>query len=198
MYSSGYANYCEYIKYTSAYHPESNGALERTHKTKTEYLHYFCDSRGGDWDKWLPFACFVYNTTPHTMTMYTPYEILSGGKANIPGQLQQKTTPVYNYDDLVHDVKLKLQWCHELARANLMQTKQRRIAQQTSKVNMPKFYVENKVLLRNEKAGKLDPIWAGPHDIIEVDPNGSNVIIKLAKKGVKVHVNRLKKYQSKE
>ena len=185
--------------HTSAYHPESNGALERTHKTMIEYLRCFCDPRGGDWDKWLPFACFVYNTTPHTMTKYTPYEILFGRKANIPGQLQQKPTPVYNYDDLVHDVKLKLQRCHELARANLMQTKRLRIAQQTSKVNMLKFYVGNKVLLRNEKAGKLDPIWAGPHDIIEVDPNGSNVIIKLAKnKRVKVHVNRLKRYQSKE
>jgi len=29
---------------TTAYHPESNGALERTHKTLTEYLRCFCTS----------------------------------------------------------------------------------------------------------------------------------------------------------
>ena len=57
---------------TTAYHPESNGALERTHKTMTEYLRCFCNPRNNDWDKWVPFACFVYNTTPHTMTKYTP------------------------------------------------------------------------------------------------------------------------------
>ena len=79
---------------TSAHRPESNGALERAHKTMTEYLRCFCDPRGSDWNKWLPFACFVYNTTPHTMTKYAPYEILFGRKANVPGILQQQLTPV--------------------------------------------------------------------------------------------------------
>lgn len=31
---------------TSAYHPESNGALERTHKVMIEYLRCFCNPRG--------------------------------------------------------------------------------------------------------------------------------------------------------
>ena len=44
---------------TNAYHTESNGALERTHKTMTEYLCCFCNSRNNDWNKWLPVACFV-------------------------------------------------------------------------------------------------------------------------------------------
>jgi transposase InsO family protein len=57
---------------TTAYHPESNGALERTHKTMVEYLRCFCNPRGTDWHKWLPFPSFVYNTTPHKMTKYTP------------------------------------------------------------------------------------------------------------------------------
>jgi hypothetical protein len=39
------------------------------------------------------------------MTKYTPYEILFGRKANIPGTLQQIPVPVYNYDDLVYDIK---------------------------------------------------------------------------------------------
>jgi hypothetical protein len=70
---------------TTAYHPESNGALERTHMTAMKYLRCFCKPSNNDRDKWLPSACFVYNTTPHTMTKYTPYEVLFGRKANIPG-----------------------------------------------------------------------------------------------------------------
>jgi len=50
---------------TTAYHSESNGALERTHKTTVEYLRCFSNPRTSDWDKWLPYICFVYNTT-HT------------------------------------------------------------------------------------------------------------------------------------
>jgi hypothetical protein len=90
---------------TSAYRPESQGLLERSHKTVTEYLRCYCGPKNDDWDKYIYFACFVFNTTPHTMTKYTPYENLFGRKANIPGTLQQAPVPVYNYDDLVYDIK---------------------------------------------------------------------------------------------
>ena len=78
---------------TSAYHLESNGALERAHKTMMEYLHCFCYPKGTDWRKWLPFACFVYNTTPHTLTKFTPHKILFGRKANVPGNCNKHLHP---------------------------------------------------------------------------------------------------------
>jgi hypothetical protein len=78
----------------TAYRPESNGALERAHKTMIEYLRCFSNPQNTNWDEMLPFACFVYNTTPHTMTKYTPYEVLFSRRANIPGQLQRPPTPV--------------------------------------------------------------------------------------------------------
>jgi transposase InsO family protein len=77
---------------TTAFHPQANGALERTHKTLTNYLRCFCDGRTSDWDEWLPFACFTYNTTPHSVTRYTPYELLFGRLANIPGKLEGAST----------------------------------------------------------------------------------------------------------
>jgi hypothetical protein len=78
------------------------------------------------------------------MTKYTPYKILFGRKANVPGQLQQQATPVYNYDDLVHDIKRRLQECHKLARANLVQSKQHRVAQQASKVTCQNYLLKIK------------------------------------------------------
>ena len=87
----------------------------------------------------------------------------------------------YNYDDFVHDVKQKLQACHEVARANLMKSKQQRVAQH-AKVKMPIFHKGDKVLLRNEKAGKSSSLWEGPYTIYELDPNGINVIIEISRK----------------
>jgi hypothetical protein len=127
-----------------------------------EFLICFCNPRGSDWEKWLPFSCFVFNTTPHTVTKYTPYEILFGRKANIPGCLQKKSVPTYNYDDLVPDVKKKLQDCHEIARANLIPTKQKRIEDQKNKVHITLIQEGDMVLLKNEKPGKLDPLWLIP------------------------------------
>jgi hypothetical protein len=89
--------------------------------------------------------------------------------------------------------------CHKLARANLVQSKQHRVAQQTSIDNMSKFSVGDKVLLRNEKAGKLNPLWSGPFVIVETDSKLRNVVIELTRnRRTKLHVNRLKRYHSKD
>ncbi|PNF38366.1 hypothetical protein B7P43_G08976, partial [Cryptotermes secundus] len=109
---------------TTAYHPESNGALERTHKTLANYLRCFCDKRLNNWDEWLPFACFTYNTTPHSVTRYTPYEVLFGRNANIPGRLQRQPQPLYNFDDVVLEIKHKMQNCQQIARERLIEFKE--------------------------------------------------------------------------
>jgi hypothetical protein len=46
------------------------------------------------------------------MTKFTPYEILFGRKANIPGSLQHRSVPSYNYDDLIHDIIRRLHESH--------------------------------------------------------------------------------------
>ena len=51
-----------------AYHPESNGALKRFHRTLAEYLRHYINAEQTDWDVWIPYAMFAYNTTPHTAT----------------------------------------------------------------------------------------------------------------------------------
>jgi len=83
------------------------------------------------------------------MTKYTPYEILFGTKFNLPGQLKQTTASVCNYDDIVYDVKQKLQTCHEVARGNIRNSKQRSVARQACKITMPVYNKGDKVLLRN-------------------------------------------------
>ena len=62
---------------------------------------------------------------------------------------------------------------------------------------MPVFQEGDTVLLKNEKAGKLDPLWFGPFKVLEIDHKGSNAVIEITKKKrQKVHINRLKAYLS--
>ena len=98
---------------TVAYHPESNGALERTHRTLVTYLRSYVDTKPSNWDQWLQFASFTFNTTPHSITRYSPYELLFGRKCNLPGELEQKAQPLYNYDDIVsHKVQIARKSSH--------------------------------------------------------------------------------------
>jgi transposase InsO family protein len=88
-----YANVCKLLRIkrikTSPYHPQTNGALERTHRVLVEYLRCYILEDKTDWDKWMPYTTFVFNTTPHSSTGFTPHELLFGRKPNIPGVLQR-------------------------------------------------------------------------------------------------------------
>lgn len=59
------------------------------------------------------------------------------------------------------------------------------------------FNVGDKVLLKNEARTKLDPIWTGPHEVIEIlSPTNTKICVQSNKKRKQinkvVHNNRLK------
>jgi transposase InsO family protein len=64
---SGVFTVCKLLKIKkikcTAYHPETNGALERKHGVLVEYLRCFILDHS-NWYKWLPYATFVFKTTP--------------------------------------------------------------------------------------------------------------------------------------
>lgn len=179
---------------TTAYHPESNGAIERTHKTLINYLRCFCHEKNDQWHKWVKFATFAYNTTPHSITKFTPYEMLFGRIANIPGVLQKSGRPQYNYDDFVMDLKSRLQNTFRTAKDRLRSQK---LKQQKRGPQDNAYYDKGDlVLLQVENKHKLDALWKGPFEVIE-DRDPNVVIQEVGKrKPHEVHKNRLKPYFS--
>jgi hypothetical protein len=143
---------------TVAYLPESNGALERTHKTLVVYLRSYVDTKPSNWDQWLPFACFMFNTTPLSITRYSPYELLFRRKCNLPGELEQKVQPLYNYGDIVKVIKYKLQESHHIAQKNLIKFKEKQSKRQNG-VFHENINKNDLILLKKEnRKNKLDPI----------------------------------------
>ena len=66
---------------TSApYHHETVGALENSHRTLRNYLRCFAQDSKYDWDLWLPYYAYAYNSTVHTTTGYAPFELIHIGK----------------------------------------------------------------------------------------------------------------------
>jgi hypothetical protein len=60
----------------------------------------------------------------HIVAKYTPYKVLFGRTANIPGNLQRKPQPLYNFDDIGMDIKQKMQSCQQIAKERLMKFKE--------------------------------------------------------------------------
>lgn len=198
--SDVFKNVCKLLKITklqtSAYHPQSNGALEKSHNTLVEFLRTCCEKDYSNWDNWLPYAMFIYNSTPHHSTKLMPYEILFGIVPNIPTGIKQPTEPVYNYDDYSKELKFRLQSMYNLAKENINKSKNisKRYYDRNSKTH--DFNVDDFVLLNNEgRKDKLSPLRLGPYRITNLISD-ENIEILIGKKPKIVHKNRLIKYQS--
>ncbi|GFV35107.1 retrovirus-related Pol polyprotein from transposon 412 [Trichonephila clavipes] len=55
-------------RFTTAYHPQTNGLTERFNKTLVDMLSMYVDVEQKNWDEILPFVTFAYNTAKQETT----------------------------------------------------------------------------------------------------------------------------------
>lgn len=92
---------------TTAYHPQTNGGLERSHAVLKDYLRMFVNHDQNNWDEWVGSAVFTYNTSENTSTKYTPFNLLFGWDPKIPGSLSREPEVVYNYSNYLAGLERK-------------------------------------------------------------------------------------------
>lgn len=61
---------------TSAYHPQSNGLVEKFNHTIQSCLLKIVNNHQNDWDDHLDSVLFAIRTSRHKSTGYTPFEIM--------------------------------------------------------------------------------------------------------------------------
>jgi His(2)-Cys(2) zinc finger./Integrase core domain. len=177
---------------TTAFHPQSNGSLERSHHVLGEYLKQFI-SKDAEWDDWVELAMFSYNTSVHEGTNHTPYELVYGRLARLPSSEPfHKGEAITTYDDYLINLASRLHTIQSLARETLVKSKFTSKKHYDKRVNPLTFGVGDYVfLLKGPKPGKFGDQYTGPHKVLEILSKG-NVRIQLKKNTKVVHINRLK------
>lgn len=196
-----FKNVCKLLKISklnsTAYHPQSQGALERFHRTMGEYLRNYCIQDPSNWDSWIPFAVFAYNTTPHSQTTFMPFELIFGFKPTLPNSIQTHPDPPYNFDDYCTELKYRLQTSWSIAKEQLLQHKERSKKIYDSNTFSKTFHEGDDVLLEieNQSSTKTKPLRDGPYKVIK-KVSDENSIIQIGNKFVTVHNNRLRPYNT--
>jgi hypothetical protein len=199
--SEMFKNTCKLLKIrklqTTPFHPESNGSLERSHRVLKEYLRHYINEDQDNWDDWVPYAEYAYNTSVHTSTGYTSFELVYGFKSCMPSALQNIPSIQYNYDDFVTELKVRLQSIYQIARERLIGRKQKSKEYYDRNTKENTMTIGDKVLLYDEtvrrgRSRKLSSQWLGPYEIISLDR--VNATIKKDRRFQKVHLNRLKPF----
>ncbi|KAL6566284.1 hypothetical protein OROGR_001899 [Orobanche gracilis] len=68
------------LKYSSAYHPQSDGQTEVVNRSVECYLRCFTMHETKQWSRYIPLAQYWFNTCKHNAIGMTPYEALFGRK----------------------------------------------------------------------------------------------------------------------
>lgn len=66
------------LRYSSAYHPQSDGQTERVNQCLENYLRCMTFHEPKKWTSWLSLAEFWYNTAFHTSLQISPFQALYG------------------------------------------------------------------------------------------------------------------------
>src|SRR4051812_25275580 len=73
-----------HLSFSTAFHPQSSGQVERVNQILEDMLRAGVISFGKNWEKSLPFAEFAYNNSFQSSLNMAPFELLYGRRCRTP------------------------------------------------------------------------------------------------------------------
>lgn len=105
-----------YLRRSSAYHPQTDGQSEVVNRCLQQYLRCLVMDRPREWTQCLPLAELWYNTTRHSSTGVSPFELTFGRP---PPPLvrdaesllddQEASAALRHRDDVLRDARYRLE-----------------------------------------------------------------------------------------
>lgn len=161
-------------------------------------MRTFVQKEDNQWHIYIDYAIYSHNTTPSTVTGFTPFELLFGHEPNLPIEILKRDVPIYNYEDYVAQLRSKLRSYHLLAKE---QYEKRKIE---NKKNYDKnrndktlhLKVDDLVLVLDpNKKSKFSPLYLGPYRVVEIC-GPVTIKVKIGNRITKIHTDRVKKAEA--
>ena len=168
---------------TTAYHPQTDGLVERYNRTLTAMLAKTVEKRDTEWDTRLPYVLFAYRACQQSSTQESPFFLLYGRDPRLPtpGVLSPKMTRttvcLKEYGVELH-AKMSDAW--ELARLHITRAQKRQKTAYDKCTKRSPFRTGERVFLYKpaEQTGqkrKFAGPFHGPYRLGEVGANTAKI-----------------------
>ena len=187
---------------SSAYHPESQGAIERFHQTLKYMIRSYCFDTEKDWDEGIHLLLFAVRESVQESVGFSPFELVFDHSVRGPLKLLKEKflsndeTPL-NLLQYVSDFRNRLSRACEVARSNLKTSQGKMKARCDNHVIDRKFKPGDKVLaLLPIPCRPLQARYFGPYTIDKKTSDLNYIINTPGRRKNKqmCHVNMLKQY----
>jgi len=185
---------------TTAYHPQTDGLVERFNHTLIDMIAKFVAGHQKDWDIYIPYVLFAYRTSPQGSTGDSPFYLMMGRTPMAPEDIAMGAK---GDAEKMPEVLKRLGEARELAKKNIEWAQAKQREQYNQQREAQEFGIGQLVLVsvpavKKGRVRKLTSKWRGPY--IVLGRRGGNNYFVRAKDNEKdtqvIHVERMKPYFS--
>nr|GEV34575.1 putative nucleotidyltransferase, ribonuclease H [Tanacetum cinerariifolium] len=160
------------LKFSIAFHPQTNGQSERTIQTLEDMLRSCTLEWTGNWDDYICLVEFAYNNNWHASIKCAPFEMLYGRKCRAPICWDQVGERVIEGPEMIEVTNAKVAVAKEKLKEARTRQKSYANKHRRSLEFQPGDYVFLKVspargVRRFDIKGKVSPRFIGPFEILD-------------------------------
>lgn len=180
--------------YSTTYHPQSNGMIERFNATFVPQIAKLQDKENNNWDEFLLPVVFAYNTGIHSTTNYSPFQLLFGREPRLPTHEQLISFTFRKPNDYYEQLKKSMKLIHEHARENIIRKQHQYKTQYDKRRPDPHYAINDRVLLRRHgMKNKLEPKYSVTPQIIIKEEHPVYVVKdETTQNETRVHINDIR------
>ena len=159
---------------TTAYHPQSDGLVERWNRTLLHSLSTYVKDHPESWEDHVRPTSMAYNTSVHTTTGFTPFFLMFGQQAKLPVELMYgiPETELILSTMYASQLKSSLTEAYQKVRLNTTRRLEHQAELYNEKVHGKPYEVGSHVWVLfpqvpRGKSKKLYRPWSGPFVIVK-------------------------------
>lgn len=161
------------LHFTTIYNPNSNSPVERFHSTLVEHLTILrLTNKEKSYSKLMPYALYAYNSSIHSSTDFTPFQILLGRETD--NQLTEREIVT----EFVHEHSKNLNTLFQHINAQLANKQQQRLQKLNKTRETPPQVQEEERYIKAHPRRKGDPKFKN----ILITSNSNPVKVSTANK----------------
>ncbi|KII60797.1 Retrovirus-related Pol polyprotein [Thelohanellus kitauei] len=157
---------------STAYHPETNGLVERSNKSIKELLRIAVQKDPSDWDMNLDTCLFALRTACNASTGLPPSKIVFGSETQLPKNLSIQDTKMFsaesNHHVYVQKLERVMKSTFQLVDQNLVKSANKQKKSFDNKIYETKYVKGDYVLVKYQQGNKLSQKFEGPFEITGV------------------------------
>ena len=189
---------------TTSYHPQTDAITERFNATLCGMLSHYVSDDHTDWDDFLSFLTFAYNSAIHAATRYSPSFLLHGCEPMLPidiamGNKRNEPLPYFRY---VRQLMRRMTESHQLVRQSLELAAQKSalrydLTRRESSVDVGDLVWRSVPYVPEGLSKKFFHQWYGPLRVVDRGTNNTCLLRDRATRKLhptRVHVEKLKPF----